>query len=450
MASEREVPAAVRVWRGPMPLVGAPFLPGAKYAAVRAVLASALAGGRSTVAGVPRTEDTAVLLAALVRLGVALEWRDGETLAIDGCAGAWPARSADIDAGNAGAVLRLLLGVTATLDEARFTTAYADSLGERPNADLLDALRQLGVEAEAREPGGRLPITLRGAGLHGGAVSVSGARSSQYLSALLMLAPLIGVPVTIAVTDGLRSASFARLTARTLAHAGVTVTTDAAGQLWRIPGGQRYQPRDWRLARDFPTAVMWLAATAVAGARIVLDGLDTTNEDASAALVALVALGVRLTTEPSAEEADLTRIVGTGGATLRGAVIDGEPIIDSVPALAAAACFASGATTFTNVGTLRLKESNRIDDLCAEFNRAGAEAIPDRESLTIVGHPEGIAGGATVDTHADHRLAMALAILALGARAPLVVTGAHHVAKSYPAFWSELVRLGAEVAVVVA
>ncbi|HKD73861.1 MAG TPA: hypothetical protein VKB76_00145, partial [Ktedonobacterales bacterium] len=125
-----------------------------------------------------------------------------------------------------------------------------------------------------------------------------------------------------------------------------------------------------------------------------------------------------------------------------------EPVIDSVPVLAAAACFADGTTTFEHVANLRLKESNRIDALCAELCRAGAEAIAGPDTITIAGHPEGIAGGVTVDAHEDHRLAMALAIVALRARDGLTITGAHHVAKSYPTFWAELARLGVEVAAI--
>jgi 3-phosphoshikimate 1-carboxyvinyltransferase len=416
-------------------------VPGSKYAAVRAVLASALAGGDSTVANLPRTDDTAVLLSAMERLSIAMEWRDDGALRLHGCGGAWPVRRVEIDAGNAGAVLRLLLGVTAPLDEAHFTTSFPESLGARPNADLLDALRQLGVEATAREPGGRLPITLRGAHLHGGAATVAGGTSSQYLSALLMLAPLLREPLTIAVTGELRSASFVRLTAQMMGEAGIVVEHD--GAVWRIPAGQAYQPREWRLAGDFPSAIVWLAASALAGGTIAIGGLDAAAEDGRAALAALAALGAQIATRP--DGADRIAVEATGGALLIGTVIDGEPLIDSVPVLAAVAACARGTTTFTRVGALRVKESNRIDDLCAELNRAGARAVPGTDTLTVEGMPEGVAGGVTVASHHDHRLAMALALLALRARAPLAIAGADHVAKSFPAFWDELARLGAEI-----
>lgn len=442
------LPTTVTVRRGCQPLHGAPHLPGAKYATVRAALAAALANGASAVDGIALSDDTTTLLGALAQCGVIVSQPAPEQLRVVGCAGRWPAAArgemVSIDAGNAGAVLRLMLGVTATLPAVQFTTTYMSSLGTRPNADLLDALRQLGVQVAANGPEGRLPITLHGAGMHGGDVSISCARSSQYLSALLFLAPLIGGDVTITVTGPYASASFVRLTLATLTEAGIVVEHDATMRRFHIAGGQHYQARDWHLPRDYPTAVTWLAAGAVAGDKLTLAGLAHDAEDGVAILHAARALGVDIHATPGAESGQVTLAV-SGDGMLHGATLDGEPIIDSVPVLAALACFAEGTTIFRNVANLRLKESNRIDALCAELCRAGAEATPGADSITIVGHPAGIAGGVTVDAHDDHRLAMALAIVALGSRAGLTITGAHHVAKSYPRFWQELASLGADV-----
>lgn len=441
--SATALPTTVHI--APGTLAGTPDLPGSKYATVRTILAAALASGDSTVFGPARSDDTEVVLVALRALGVAWAWAAPNELRIAGCGGRFLAAGpVTIDAGNAGAVLRLVLGVAATLPDVTFTTPYPESLGQRPNADLLDALRSLGATATAQEPGGRLPIQLRGGRLRGGAVSVSGARGSQYLSALLFLAPLLGDAVDIAVTDGLRSAAFVRLTLATLARAGITVVAAPDLRAFHIPGGQHYQPRDWYIPRDWPSAALWLAAGAVAGGTIAVDGLDGDAEDGAAVLAALRALGADITTGPSSTGDGLIRATAQRSA-LRGAILDGEPIIDSVPALAAAACFADGTTVFTNVAALRLKESDRIGDLCAELHRAGAQAIPGADTLTIVGQPGGVAGGTTVDAHSDHRLAMALAIVALRARSGLTITGAHHVAKSYPAFWDALASLRPEV-----
>ncbi len=132
-----------------------------------------------------------------------------------------------IQAGNAGAVLRFLLGIGALLPEVRFETDHPGSLGRRPNADLLAALESLGIAVESQGPDGLLPITLRGGPPRGGAVSVSGARSSQYASALLYLAPLLPDGLDLTITDDLRSAPLLRATLRTLGEAGITRATRA-------------------------------------------------------------------------------------------------------------------------------------------------------------------------------------------------------------------------------
>lgn len=440
------LPHAVTVAPGPRPLAGAPTIPGAKYAMVRATLAAALADGSSTVAGVPWTEDTDVLLGALRALGVAIEQTGPETIQVTGCGGRFPVTGpVAIEAGNAGAVLRFLLGVGATVPEVRFTTGYPASLGLRPNEDLLAALQQLGVEVAEAGPQGTLPITLRRARLHGGPVTIAGVRGSQYLSALLFLAPLIGAPVAITVTDGLRSASFIRLTLATLRAAGLVIDASPDLRQFVIPGNQRYQVRDWRLARDWPTAGMWLAAGALTGGALSLGALDMTAEDGIALRAALAAFGVELEATVDSDDPLLRRLNLASHLSLHGADLDGEPVIDSVPVLAALASCASGTTTIRNVASLRLKESDRIGDLCAELRRAGAIAHPGEDTIAITGQPDGLPGGTTVDAHHDHRLAMALALVALRCRMPLTITGAQHVAKSYPTFWDELARLGARV-----
>jgi 3-phosphoshikimate 1-carboxyvinyltransferase len=445
--AEAPLPATVTIRAGNSLLQGTPRLPGSKYATVRAVLAAALADGVSMVDGIALSDDTTVLLRALEQCGVAVEHLGPERIRVSGCAGRFPAAKQGgpvrIDAGNAGAVLRLMLGIAATMPDVRFTTSYTASLGTRPNAELLDALRQLGVDVEANGPEGRLPITLRGGGLRGGSVTIAGSRSSQYLSALLFLAPLIGEDVTIAVADTLASAGFVRLTLATLAQAGIVVEHDDTLLRFHVAGGQRYQPREWQLPRDDPSAATWLAAGSVAGGDLTLEGLATASSEGESILATLRAMGADITATQATDPA--LRTLTVRGTTLHGATLNGEPVIDSVPVLAAAACFAEGTTIFEHVTNLRLKESNRIDALCAELCRAGAEAIAGPDTITIVGRPEGIAGGVTVDAHEDHRLAMALAIVALRARDGLTITSAHHVAKSYPTFWEELARLGAEV-----
>lgn len=436
------VPARVFV-RGGVPLERAVRLPlpGAKYYTLRYLLAALLADGVSLVRNPARSDDTVALVRSLRALGadvtetqIAGDW----ALRITGTGGqlSQPPDNT-LAVGNAGAVLRLLLGIGGLLPEITFTTDHPDSLGRRPNADLLAALAQLGVTADAAGPDGLLPITLRGGAPAGGAVTVSGARSSQYLSALLYLAPLLPQGLRITVTDGLRSADIVRATLRVLAEAGIQVEAAADLRAFAIAGGQIYRPLDVAVPGDAPSAAALAVASLVLGRPVHLASLDASLPESTALLAALEALGAPLTLT------DGVLTVGAG-ATLHAVRLDGDPLIDSVPVLVAAACFAEGESRFENVANLRLKESDRIGDLCAELRHAGCDAQPFDDAIVVRGQPGGIVGGATVDAHDDHRLAQALALVALRSRHGLTITGADTVAKSYPSFFEDLRLLGAE------
>ena len=378
-------------------------VPGAKYYTLRYLLAALLADGVTRVRNPARSDDTRVLLDALRALGADVTEEGGSasgdwTLRITGTGGQLRQPPGNMLAvGNAGAVLRMLLGVGALLPEITFTTDHPRSLGRRPNRDLLFALARLNIQTEANGPEGLLPITLRGGPPVGGAVTVSGARSSQYLSALLYLAPLLPQGLRITVSDGLRSSDLARATLRVLAESGIQVAAADNLRSFTVAGGQTYRAHDVTVPGDAP----------------------------SAAALAMAAL---LPQQP-------VRLLG----------LDGDPLIDSIPVLVAAACFAEGESRFENVGHLRLKESDRIGDLCAELQRAGCDAQPLDDGILVRGHPEGVVGGVTVDAHDDHRLAQALALVALRSRGGLTITGADSVAKSYPTFFEDLQRLGADV-----
>jgi 3-phosphoshikimate 1-carboxyvinyltransferase len=417
-------------------------LPGAKYYTLRYLLAALLADGVSQVRNPARSDDTVALVRALRALGadVAETQSDGDwALRITGTGGRLSAPPDNtLAVGNAGAVLRLLVGIGALLPAITFTTDHPDSLGRRPNADLLAALAQLGITAEARGPDGLLPITLRGGPPAGGEATVSGARSSQYLSALLYLAPLLPRGLRISVADGLRSSDIVRATVRVLAEVGIHVEAADDLRAFAVAGGQVYRTLDVTVPGDVPSAAALAVAALVLGQPAQLASLDVARPESAALLAALDALGAPLTL------AGGMLSIGAG-VPLRAVRLDGDPLIDSIPVLVAAACFAEGESRFENVANLRLKESDRIGDLCAELQRAGCDAQPFDDAIVVRGQPGGVVGGVTVDAHDDHRLAQALALVALRSRAGLTITGADTVAKSYPSFFEDLRLLGADV-----
>src|SRR5258707_4460171 len=273
------------------PTTDAPALPGSKYYTLRYLLNALLAAGESVVRFPARSEDTAVLVAALRALGARVRWEREEAdwrLRVAGTGGRLQAPPDGVlRMGNAGAVLRLLLGVGALLPELRFTTDHPDSLGRRPNADLLAALESLGIQVDAQGAAGCLPITLRGGPPRGGGVSISGARSSQYLSALLYLAPQLPAGLAITVPDVVRSAPLVRATLRALALAGIDVEAAPDLRWFRVAGGQTFAPRDYLVPGDGPSAAALVAAALALDVPLRLHRLPGEEGDVRAVLAAL-------------------------------------------------------------------------------------------------------------------------------------------------------------------
>jgi 3-phosphoshikimate 1-carboxyvinyltransferase len=425
-------------------LYGQPEMPSSKYYTVRYLLAATLAAGESRVLFPAASDDSEALFRGCRALGAELVWEDErrQTLLVRGRRSQFhSAGPVTINVGNAGAVLRLLLGVGALLPDVTFVTDHPHSLGKRPNRELLEALTALGASCSGTGTEGYLPITLHGGTLHGGRVAISGARSSQYLSSLLFLAPLLPAALEIEVVDELKSQPLVRATLDVLHEAGIVVEHDTTLRHFTIPGAQAYQPRDYTVPGDYPSAAALLAACAVVNdpaSEIRLSRLHPGDEVGETLLAAFVAMG-----------ADLKRhgdtIVLRGGQRLHGIELDGDRIIDCIPVLVAAACFAEGESVFYNIESLHYKESDRIDDLCAELRRAGCAVSPRSDAIIVQGRPQGIEGGVVVDGHSDHRLLMALAIIALRSKRSLTLTGTEHIAKSYPTFFTELQRLGAVI-----
>ena len=419
--------------------------PSSKYHTLRYILAAFLAHGTSTVYYPAESDDTDVLLRACLLLGSHIQneiQEDGRrVISIHGVGGNLKT-SADttIDVGNAGAALRLLLGICALSSETiMFTTPYPESLGRRPNADLLQALEQLGAIVESHTNEGTLPIRIRGGQLQGGEVRISGKRSSQYISSLLILAPLLKEGLDIEIVDELTSASFLDLTIEVLEMAGITVITTDPYKHYIVPGMQQYQPRNYIVPGDYASAGALIASVAIAKGEIAISNLQQGDSNGEAILKVFSEMGVRITRSGDT-------IKATSDGNLRGVSIDGNKTIDGVPVIAAAACYANSPSRIYNVANLHLKESDRINDLAQELNKAGCHVFPSEEAIEIypVG-PNGICGGVELDAHADHRLIEAFTAIGLATKRPITISNAIHIAKSYPQFFDDLNVLGARI-----
>lgn len=412
--------------------------PSSKNYTARYLLAAALAEGESLVRHPARSEDADALVRCLRLLGAGIREEvddGGRHLHVRGF-GARPASPGVLDVGNAGAVSRLLMGVGAMLPEVRFETSFADSLGTRPHDELFTALDQLGARVESA--GGRLPATIRGGALRGGTVRVSGSRSSQFLSSLLFLAPLVGEDLAIEVTDGLVSRPLVLTTLEVLGRAGIEV--EAADDLlsFRTPGGQSYQPREYSVNGDYPSAAAILAAGAITNGSITVERLFEDRQGERAALDWLARTGAAIS-----HEGERVRLKGHDG--LRGADFDGDQATDAVLAMLPVAAHARGTSRFHGIGNLRLKECDRIAVPVRELRRFGVDCDEEQAAIVVRGRPEGYEGGHEAGTYHDHRVAQMLAIMGLRSLAGVAVRDAQTVGKSYPGFFPDLIGLGARI-----
>lgn len=397
----------------------------------RYLLGAALAQGESRVVGVATSEDAEAMLRCLRDWGAGVELV-GEDAVIRGF-GAAPRADVTLNPGNAGAVARFLMGVAALTTGTTFVTDYVDSLGKRPQGDLLAALERLGAKVSSNQ--GQLPISISGP-VRGGMLEVSAEKSSQYASALMFLAPLLPDGLDLRLTGQIKSHAPLRQTLDTLAAFGIRSSATEDLSRVTIPGGQAYRAGRVMVPGDYPGSAAILTAAALLPGEVRLSNLRENDlQGEKEAVAVLREMGADIVREGDT-------LLVRGGRPLHAVTRDGDGFTDAVQALTAAAASASGTSTWENVYTLRLKECDRISDTRRELEGLGIAASETSDSLSITGTGR-IPGGVTADGHGDHRMIMLLTLLGLRADAPIRITGAHHIRKSYPLFFRHLEGLGA-------
>ncbi|MFD3258584.1 3-phosphoshikimate 1-carboxyvinyltransferase [Paenibacillus lentus] len=401
----------------------------------RYLLVAALAEGTSTIYYPAHSEDSDAMRRCIAELGAVLE-EDDEKIVITGF-GRNPKDVKELNVGNAGAVLRFLMGIAALCPEVTFVNTYPDSLGKRPHDDLIVSLQQLGVEVDHQE--GRLPITIRGGNPKGGKITVSGAVSSQYLSALLFLTPLLEEDSEIEVLDDLKSKVVIGQTLEVLEQAGIIIHASEDYMSFKVPGRQSYQAKTYTVQGDYPGSAAILAAAAVTKSNVKVHRLAERSKQGERAIVDVL----QMMDVPLTHANDTVHVQGNG--SLRPVEFDGDAATDAVLAMVAAAVFAEGTSRFFNVENLRYKECDRITDYLNELRKAGANVEERQAEIIVHGRPNGLEGGVEINAHYDHRVIMALTVVGLRCREPLVIKDAHHVAKSYPQFFDHITALGASV-----
>jgi 3-phosphoshikimate 1-carboxyvinyltransferase len=388
--------------------------PPSKSDAHRALIAAALAGDLNLATGMP-------------------ERMPDDLKATRRCLLALAGGATQLDCGESGTTLRLLIPVAAALGAAsrrQLTFSGSGRLPNRPLDDYLDIFRGHGIDLSFPE-GASLPLMMTGR-LSGGTFRVPGHVSSQYISGLLFALPLLKEDSVLQLTTPLESAPYVAMTLRTLRSFGIVVHEQPGG--YHVPGNQRYRRIVYHIERDYSQAAFWLVA-AYTGSPLEVCDLDEDTAQGDKAIVRLLAE------------------FGNGKAEHQ---IDAADIPDLVPPLAVAAALTPSVTRIIRAGRLRLKESDRLQAIAASLAAIGADIEETGDGLLIrgcarlrlpgtTGERAGCLRGGAASSFSDHRIAMALSIAALSTRQGVRLQGAEAVNKSYPEFFHEFSRLGGEL-----
>lgn len=402
-------------------------VPGSKSYTHRMLIAAALANGVSILKNALVSEDTLFTMEALRQMGIRVEVNSAD-VHVDGKGGHLEPCDSPIYLGNSGTSMRLLTAVAA-LGEGTYTLTGSDRMQKRPIKDLLDALQQIGVAARSLNNSGCPPVEITGATIRKDQVNINCQKSSQYLSALLLIAPCIDNGLEIRITGEPVSRPYVDLTIELMKSFGLRIEREGYRR-FSVPAGQIYRAGDYTVEADCSQAAYFWGAAAIGGADIKVMGVTTDSAQGDIRFVDLLRqMGCRISKEPDG--------IGVTGRPLCAIEADLADMPDQVPTLAVVAAFARGTTVIKNVAHLKSKESDRLTATVTELKKMGIEAVGTANTLVVKG---GKPKGAVIDTYDDHRIAMSFAIA--GLKVPGVsIRNESCVEKSFPAFWQVFERL---------
>ena len=396
-------------------------VPGSKSYTHRILIAEALSDGKCVIDNVLQSEDTLFTIACLKKMGIKVEAEEGRFY-VHGTGGRLQSPKEPMDLGNSGTSMRLLTAVAA-LGQGRCVLSGTQRMQQRPIQDLLDGLNQLGVIARSVNRNGCPPVEITGGNINGGKVSLDCHISSQFLSALLLVAPFAKESVEILVIRGPVSRPYVDITVSVMETFGATVMRDGY-EHFTVPGGQKYQSGAYTVEPDYSQAGYFWAAAAISGAgfKVKKTAIESRQGDVRFTEV-LKKMGCE-----AYDEKDGIRIVGK---PLTATTVDMGDMPDIVPTLAVVAAFAKGTTVIENVAHLKDKESDRLSSVARELSKMGIEASATDSGLIIKG---GTPHGAEIETYNDHRIAMSFALAGLRVKG-VKIKNETCVKKSFPDFW---------------
>jgi 3-phosphoshikimate 1-carboxyvinyltransferase len=400
---------------------GSVYVPGSKSYTHRMLIASSLSDGICSVSNPLVSEDTFLTKHALRKMGVKIE--DGENSCIvHGTKGLLGACAEHIDLVNSGTSMRLLTSVAA-LGKGEYIFTGSDRMQKRPITDLLDALHQIGIDAQSICNTGCPPVKIKGGNISGGTVSINCNMSSQFLSSVLLIAPYTIEGLDITVAKGPVSKPYVDMTIDIINQFGVSVDRTGYSR-FKIKGCQTYQSGNYTVEPDCSQASYFWAAAAITGNTIKVKGISTDSAQGDVKFVNILEqMGCKVSSEKDG--------IAVSGGALSAVEVDMADMPDVVPTLAVVAAFAKGVTIIKNVAHLKEKESNRLEAVSSELSKMGINAHTDDNNLFITG---GMPKGAPIDTYNDHRIAMSFAVAGLMAEHTFIKEQTC-VEKSFPTFW---------------
>ena len=412
---------------------GSVRLPGSKSISNRMLLLAALAEGQTEIKSLLASDDTHVMLMALQKLGIVWQQHgESQDYAVTGAAGTLPVHAADLFMGNAGTAIRPLTAALAVIG-GDYTIHGVARMHERPIGDLVDALNAVGARITYTGNPGFPPLHIQRGMVHPERLQVRGNVSSQFLTALLMAAPLMAreKALTIDVVGELVSKPYIEITLNLMQRFGVTVER-AGWSAFTISPGQHYRsPGTMYVEGDASSASYFLAAGAIAGGPVRVEGVGKSSIQGDVRFVeALQQMGATITMGENWIEASSAGI-------LKAIDADFNHIPDAAMTIAVAALYADGTSTLRNIASWRVKETDRLSAMATELRKLGALVEEGADFLRIT--PPVMLDSATIDTYDDHRMAMCFSLASLNgaacAGAAVRINDPQCVAKTFPDYF---------------
>lgn len=407
-------------------------VPGSKSITNRALLMAALANGKSVLNGVLFSNDSRYFLTSLISLGYIIEVNEVENyVAINGHGADIPKKNATIDVGSAGTAARFLTAMLA-LSDGEYVINASEQMKKRPMLPLFEALTAMGAEFTFIEKNGHLPVKVKGAAFNGAVpaseVDIDISESTQFLSALLMVAPMLENGLKINITSKKTEGSYIKITTKMMHQFGCDTLHE--GSVYEIPAGQTYMAETYLIEPDVSAACYFYAAAALTGGHVLVKNVHSTSMQGDMKFLdVLKQMGCVIR-----EEREGIYVTGPENGQYSGVDVDMNDFSDQTMTLAAIAPFAKTPTYIKNIGHIRLQESDRIHAIVTELTRVGINVEEERDAIRI--HP-GTPHGAVIQTYDDHRMAMAFALIGLKCEG-IVIDNCECCGKTFENYFSVL------------